>query len=88
MMFRRFTTIAADPRSGVRRRHHLNEASVQKAVALPSPVKMSEPSTSAEGAPSGPSARSEAASIRGAASADRVSAGASVGPASIAPATR
>jgi integron integrase len=28
------TSIAADPRSGVRRRHHLNEASVQKAVAL------------------------------------------------------
>jgi integron integrase len=27
-------TISADPRSGVRRRHHLNEASVQKAVAL------------------------------------------------------
>jgi integron integrase len=27
-------TIATDPRSGVRRRHHLNEASVQKAVAI------------------------------------------------------
>jgi integron integrase len=27
-------TISTDPRSGVRRRHHLNEASVQKAVSL------------------------------------------------------
>lgn len=27
-------TVSADPRSGVRRRHHLNEASVQRAVSL------------------------------------------------------